>query len=100
MSEGLFLDGFESREHIQRERRKGQELRQSQWWRQQLGQGRCYHCGGSFPREALTMDHLVPLARGGRSTKKNVVVACKPCNNEKGCLFPVEKILSEMNRSE
>jgi len=29
------------------------------------------------------MDHLVPLSRGGRSTKGNVVPACKRCNTGK-----------------
>ncbi len=29
------------------------------------------------------MDHLVPLARGGRSTKGNLVPACKECNTKK-----------------
>ena len=29
------------------------------------------------------MDHVVPLVRGGRSTKGNVVPACKECNTTK-----------------
>jgi len=29
------------------------------------------------------MDHLVPLSRGGRSNKGNLVPACKDCNNRK-----------------
>jgi 5-methylcytosine-specific restriction endonuclease McrA len=29
------------------------------------------------------MDHLVPLIRGGRSNKGNLVPACKDCNNRK-----------------
>jgi hypothetical protein len=37
----------------------------------------------SVPAGELTMDHVVPLARGGKSTKGNVVPACKPCNNKK-----------------
>jgi 5-methylcytosine-specific restriction endonuclease McrA len=36
------------------------------------------------------MDHLVPVARGGKSTKGNVVPACKPCNNKKKQLLPME----------
>lgn len=30
------------------------------------------------------MDHLVPIVRGGKSTKGNVVVSCKACNSVKG----------------
>jgi 5-methylcytosine-specific restriction endonuclease McrA len=36
------------------------------------------------------MDHLVPLGRGGRSTRGNVVPACKACNTKKKSLVPVE----------
>jgi 5-methylcytosine-specific restriction endonuclease McrA len=36
------------------------------------------------------MDHLVPLARGGKSTKGNVVPACKTCNSQKKQLLPME----------
>ena len=31
----------------------------------------------------LTMDHLVPLSRGGKSIRANLVPACKECNNKK-----------------
>lgn len=36
------------------------------------------------------MDHRVPLARGGRSTKANLVAACKACNTAKKYLLPAE----------
>ena len=36
------------------------------------------------------MDHLIPLARGGRSTKDNLVPSCKDCNNKKKSMLPVE----------
>ena len=36
------------------------------------------------------MDHLVPLGRGGRSARGNVVPACKDCNTKKKSLVPVE----------
>lgn len=36
------------------------------------------------------MDHLVPLARGGRSTKENLVPSCKECNNLKKSMLPLE----------
>jgi 5-methylcytosine-specific restriction protein A len=38
----------------------------------------------------LTMDHIVPLIRGGKSTKGNVVPACKECNNKKKHMLPIE----------
>jgi len=75
---------------IRRERAKARELRQSQWWKRKCAKGRCHYCGRSTAPHALTMDHIVPIARGGRSTKGNVVPACKECNNAKKQLLPME----------
>ena len=75
---------------IKRERRKARELRSSQWWKRRLAKGVCHYCGQSTSPKALTMDHIVPIARGGRSTKGNVVTACKACNNAKKQLLPME----------
>jgi 5-methylcytosine-specific restriction protein A len=75
---------------VERERRRARELRQSQWWKRQLDRGRCYYCGKSFPPRQLTMDHIVPLSRGGKSKKGNVVTACKDCNNKKKYMLPSE----------
>ncbi len=36
------------------------------------------------------MDHLVPLVRGGKSSKGNLVPACKDCNNKKKYALPWE----------
>ncbi len=36
------------------------------------------------------MDHIVPLARGGRSTKDNLVPCCKDCNTKKNSMMPLE----------
>jgi 5-methylcytosine-specific restriction endonuclease McrA len=72
-----------SDDEIKRERAKARELRRSQWWKKRRGAGICHYCGRRFPPRALTMDHLVPLVRGGRSTKGNLVPACKECNTNK-----------------
>ena len=77
-------------EHIKREKNKARELRKSQWWKQKLAQGLCHYCEKKFSKEELTMDHIVPMARSGRSTKGNVVVCCKTCNSDKGRKTPVE----------
>jgi len=77
-------------EALRRERAKARELRQSQWWKRRIADGVCYYCRRSIGYRALTMDHLVPLGRGGRSTRGNVVPACKECNSKKKSLVPVE----------
>jgi len=70
-------------EEMKRERAKARELRRSQWWKRRRAGGVCHYCGNKFPPSELTMDHLVPLVRGGRSNKGNLVPACKDCNNKK-----------------
>ena len=75
---------------IKAERRKARELRGSQWWKRQCAKGRCHYCGRETPAAELTMDHLVPIARGGKTTKGNVVTACKSCNNHKKQMLPME----------
>jgi 5-methylcytosine-specific restriction endonuclease McrA len=75
---------------ISRERQKARELRQSQWWKRRCAKGRCHYCGRPTPAGELTMDHIVPVARGGKSTRGNVVPACKACNNRKKQLLPME----------
>ena len=85
--------------HVARQRKLARELRASPWWRTKLAEGKCHYCGGSFPPEDLTMDHIVPVARGGKSTRGNVVPCCKECNSQKKCLTPAEQILNEMERS-
>ena len=79
-----------SQEHIEREKRKARELRRSQWWKNRRGEGRCHYCGGRFPPKELTMDHVVPVVRGGFSVRSNVVPCCPECNAAKRDLVPVE----------
>jgi len=75
---------------IKRQRHKARQLRESQWWKRCLAKGICHYCKRSTPPKELTMDHIVPVSRGGRSTKGNVVPACKECNNKKKQLLPME----------
>jgi len=80
-------------EHVARERERARELRKSSWWQRKIQPGICAYCGKKFPPKELTLDHIVPVARGGRSSKGNVAPACKACNNEKKLLTPAELLL-------
>jgi 5-methylcytosine-specific restriction endonuclease McrA len=79
--------------HLAREREKARALRKTAWWRRRVQRGVCAYCGRTVPSRELTMDHVVPLSRGGRSTKGNVVVSCKECNNRKKLMTPADQIL-------
>ncbi len=77
-----FIPVFSS-EEIAREKAKARELRASQWWKRKKSTGVCYYCKEKIKPSELTMDHIIPLIRGGRSTKGNLVPCCKSCNNRK-----------------
>jgi 5-methylcytosine-specific restriction endonuclease McrA len=76
--------------HVRREKAKARALRESQWWKNRRGEGVCRYCRRRFPPRALTMDHIVPIVRGGSSSRSNVVPCCKDCNSRKKHLLPVE----------
>ena len=82
MKDSFFFDGVDE-VVIRQERDKARKLRKSQWWKTKLSRGICHYCGGTFPPKKLTMDHLLPVVRGGRSSKGNIVVCCKDCNTRK-----------------
>lgn len=50
----------------------------------------CQYCGRMLPSAELTLDHVLPRSRGGKTTWENVVAACKPCNHRKGDHTPAE----------
>jgi len=39
----------------------------------------CYYCG----QEANTIDHLIPISKGGISSEDNMIAACHRCNSGK-----------------
>jgi 5-methylcytosine-specific restriction endonuclease McrA len=43
----------------------------------------CQYCHQRLHAEDLTFDHVVPLARGGKTTWTNIVTACVRCNSKK-----------------
>jgi 5-methylcytosine-specific restriction protein A len=73
------------------QRQKTRELRASRWWQNKIAnQPRCYYCDVQLKKTEVTMDHIVPIIRGGLTTKSNIVVCCRPCNQRKADLTPVE----------
>lgn len=75
---------------IQKEKEKAKKLKKTSWWRKKTASGICYYCKKKFKPNELTMDHKIPLSRGGLSIKENLVPCCKECNNKKKYLLTVE----------
>lgn len=55
----------------------------------------CVYCGS---RDDLTLDHVLPKSRGGRSIWENLVTACHICNNKKDCKTPEEAGLTLLKK--
>jgi len=88
MTSAFFISADEN--HIKREKTKAREIRDSQWWKRKRSTGICSYCNGKFKPSDLTMDHLIPIVRGGKSVHGNIVPTCKECNNKKKYLLPTE----------
>lgn len=54
---------------------------------------RCYYCNTPLNIYNRSIDHLIPLARGGENKTYNRVYACKNCNNLK-----MDMTVTEFNR--
>lgn len=55
-----------------------------EWYRQMLIP-RCVHCGHIFfTKHNLSVDHVIPLSKGGNNNKGNLVPACIDCNRKRG----------------
>ena len=53
-------------------------------------QNLCLYCGGEFPLEQLSRDHILPVSRSGADSWTNCVTACKRCNHRKSNRTPEE----------
>ena len=54
----------------------------------------CRYCGAKAPDVSLEVDHVVPVSRGGKNNKENLVTSCWGCNIGKGA-----KVLTRPQRS-
>ncbi len=48
----------------------------------------CFYCGVHMTRQDATVDHVIPIARGGPDVANNYALACSPCNSDKGDRLP------------
>jgi hypothetical protein len=48
----------------------------------------CNWCNVKLKREDCTLDHVVPLSRGGLDNANNWVLSCEPCNRDRGNKMP------------
>lgn len=58
----------------------------------------CQYCYQVFHEKRLTIDHVLPLSKGGCHEWTNVVAACSACNNKKGNKTPEQAKMKLLNR--
>lgn len=81
--------------HHKRKNRQplSQERKRDVW---SMTGGRCFYCGrNTNPFSTFTVDHIVPVSRGGSSDLMNLVPCCRTCNIKKGT-----QLLDEWNTSQ
>lgn len=83
---------------VAKQRDLARELKKSAWWKEKINSGVCHYCKKVVGAGALTMDHIVPIARGGESVRNNVVPSCKPCNQSKKLDTPVDALFEQLMR--
>lgn len=59
--------------------------------------GRCAYCGAQEP---MTVDHVIPLSKGGSNGIENILPACRPCNTSKGTKSVEEFIMGRRESGE
>jgi 5-methylcytosine-specific restriction endonuclease McrA len=82
------IERFRGRMKKQRQTVMRQDWRRKKWKAQK---GNCFYCSDPMLLEPqkyqahklCTLDHLIPLSRGGRDHWENVVAACHKCNQTK-----------------
>ena len=71
-----------ARNRLQQMRRAGGSITQAQWGAILLRHGGgCAQCGSD---KEIHMDHIIPVARGGKTEPANLQPLCRPCNQSKG----------------
>ena len=58
----------------------------------------CQYCLAKVPIGQLTMDHVIPVVKGGKKSWENIVTACRFCNLKKGGRTPEEAGMKLKNR--
>ncbi len=48
----------------------------------------CLDCGQREPAIKLSIDHIIPLSKGGSNDIANIAGRCQPCNSRKGARLP------------
>ena len=78
------------------QRARVRTLKNTRWWKLKLQRALCDYCQKPTPASLLTLDHIVPLARGGDTRPGNCAASCHACNALKGLDTPVDRLFRQL----
>lgn len=61
---------------------------------------RCQYCGRSAPDVILEVDHIIPVAEGGKNDLMNLITSCRDCNRGKGKRKLTDRDVLEKQKAE
>lgn len=61
---------------------------------------RCQYCGRSAPDVILEVDHIIPVAEGGKNDIMNLITSCRDCNRGKGKTKLTDRAILEKQKAE
>ena len=72
--------------HYERSRRMvlNHELRDHMYDIGRVDRRGCFYCGARLSKSNATLEHIIPLCRGGTNHPDNLEIACYPCNDQRG----------------
>lgn len=50
----------------------------------------CQYCGKKLTKQECTLDHVLPISHGGKSTFENSTTSCSPCNSGKANNYKIK----------
>ena len=67
-----------------------QKAKDKRYWFNRQDNGVCNYCGNRYHYDQLEMEHMIPKELGGPDHRRNMQLACKPCNEKKGTSTDIE----------
>ena len=67
-----------------------QKAKDKRYWFNRQDNGVCNYCGDRYRYDQLEMEHMIPKELGGPDHRRNMQLACKPCNEKKGTSTDIE----------
>ena len=83
-TQGYYIFDTETKKSVWRHTRRKKRSPETRKMLYHKFDGRCQLCGKKLTLENMTLDHIIPLVKGGLTTEDNLQTLCWRCNRSKG----------------